>query len=153
MKKYSNIDGTYVSHKLTEVNIIAQFLMGDNATFSFHNTRTGNQFTYKVHRAEKNKGPYFVSVLTPEMHYTYIGTIWHNLGFKHGIKSKIGPDAPSVVIFKWLNNRILIQKMKLPEHLEFYHSGECCKCGRELTRVESIKQGIGPHCYKMISSR
>jgi len=35
----------------------------------------------------------------------------------------------------------------MPDNVEFYHSGNCAKCGRKLTTPESIKNGLGPICF------
>ena len=42
----------------------------------------------------------------------------------------------------------LATKARIPEHLEIFHEGRCCACGRKLTTPESILSGIGPECAK-----
>lgn len=37
---------------------------------------------------------------------------------------------------------------RIPDKLQFYHTGRCGYCGRPLTDPESMARGIGPTCLK-----
>ncbi len=42
-------------------------------------------------------------------------------------------------------------RMDITEVAAFGHlTGQCMRCGRELTRPDSVAKGIGPECIKMI---
>lgn len=125
------------------------FIMGGRATFTVLNRETGNRLTFKVKRKETDKGTlYFVGVLSgPDntSDYTYLGTIFPDGSFRQTKGSQVGPGAVSYKGFKFIWER-LRTGWELPEQVEFWHEGRCCKCGRVLTVPESIERGMGPEC-------
>lgn len=123
------------------------FMLAGNAHVTFQSRRTDTRFIYRVQAAEPGKYSgtlHFVSVLTGPDDYSYLGCIWEKKAFGHGRKSRIAPDAPSAVAFKWVWRKLSEGAMH-PE-LAVYHEGRCGKCGRRLTSVESILSGLGPVC-------
>jgi hypothetical protein len=93
-----------------------------------------------------------VSVLTGadnESDYTFLGTIFDGLRYRHGRRSPIAPTAPSARAFDWLVRR-LSQKARLPEVVRVCHCGKCGRCGRTLTVPESVDTGFGPECAKLL---
>lgn len=132
--------------KLSAANILPYILAG-KAIFTISNPNTGKSFTYKS-KVSQDKTIHFISVLNgPDnnSNYIYIGVIV-NGKFMHGRKSVVGYDAPSVLAFGWFMNHL----DKLGP-VEVYKSGKCCRCGRLLTTRESVLQGIGPECIKMMA--
>lgn len=149
--------------KKLEQKDVLTFMLGGKALFTIKNSQTGNRFTYKV-MVPKDKKPetstiFFVKLLTGadnENSYKYIGhctwtgSIWK---FTHGKKSKISADAPGVVAFDYVFNKIVVAGKSLvgkSNELEVWHEGKCCRCGRTLTVPESIENGIGPECMKIM---
>jgi hypothetical protein len=131
--------------KLSAENILPYILAG-KAIFTIRNPKTDKSFTYKV-RASEDKTIHFVSILNgPDNNssYNYIGVIVRGR-FIHGRKSSVGSEAPSVLAFGWLLGHL----DKLGP-VEVFKSGKCCRCGRLLTTRESVLQGIGPECIKMM---
>jgi hypothetical protein len=131
---------------LSKENIL-KFVFAGKAIFTVENPATGNRFTYKVRCVENDDGsqsPFFVSVLTgPDNwdNYRYIGFVsLKDCKFRHGHKSGIGPDAPSVKAFRWFIDHIEDDRMNV------YHEGRCGKCARRLTVPSSIEIGFGPKC-------
>lgn len=126
-----------------------QYLLSGDATATFVSRRTGERFTYRVVKGvdrPSSVAPHFVSVLTgPEntSNYTYLGTIFADGFYRHGLKSRIAPDAPSAVAFAWAWRHLDGDKS---EELQVYHLGKCGRCGRALTTPESIERGLGPVC-------
>lgn len=137
------------------------FMLAGNATFTLQNDRTGNRFTYKVTQAKaKTEGApmpavWFVKVLTGpdnEACYEFVGTVFGGVTgslsegarpyFRHSGKSRIGEEAKSVEVFKWL----LANIDALPPFITAHHEGRCGRCGRKLTVPESIESGFGPEC-------
>lgn len=132
--------------KLSAANILPYILAG-KAIFTISNPNTGKSFTYKS-KVSQDKTIHFVSVLSgPDnvSNYTYIGVIV-NGKFMHGRKSVVGCDAPSVLAFGWFMSHL----DKLGP-VEVYPSGKCCRCGRRLTVVSSLNNGLGPECQKMMA--
>lgn len=80
--------------------------------------------------------------------YTYIGTTTEGI-YRHGKKSHVTDSAQSVMVFKYVINKLKSQD--LPDFIEVWHEGKCGKCGRTLTVPSSIATGIGPECIKSIS--
>ncbi len=126
------------------------FLFAGNATFTIKSTRTGKHLTYKVRTSRsdlKQQGPHFVSLLTgPDNYsnYTYIGTVFSRENFRITRKSTCSSSAPGFKAFQWLLVHLLANE--LPDVVEFWHEGKCCKCARKLTDPKSIELGIGPVC-------
>jgi len=125
-----------------------------NATFTLVSVATGVRFTYKVVApAEQKEGKdpvLFVKVLTGannEADYSYLGMIvkrGNGCEFITTKATRFSDDAKSLIAFRWAFPRIAAGL--LPDSLEFWHEGRCCRCGRKLTTPESIESGIGPIC-------
>lgn len=124
-----------------------KFLLSGLSTFTFLNTKTGNNFRYKISISDDGK-LFFVSTLIDEK-YSYLGTINKNLKYTYGIKSKISKDQQTSKVFLWVIERIF--NNTLPDYIEVWHEGKCGKCGRKLTTPKSIDNGIGPECIKNLS--
>lgn len=131
------------------------FVVAGKAIFTIKNKKTQGRFTYKVSTpADKQREGStirWVSVLSGEDNsssYTYIGCLFLNQGFwsfRHGAKSRISAQAPSVVAFQYVFNNVISVKRSHPD-LEVWHEGKCSRCGRKLTVPESIETGMGPEC-------
>jgi hypothetical protein len=125
------------------------FCLGGNATFTLVSRVTGQRFTYQVSQSKPKPGGgapvWFVSVLTGPNNsddYSYAGIINPEGVFRQTAKSRLSSTAPSVVAFAWFWRNV----DKLPAQVEVWHSGHCCRCGRQLTDPESIASGWGPIC-------
>lgn len=126
------------------------------AIFTIVSKKTGTRYTYRVRRPKGNRDSnpiLFVDVLTgPEnsSDFSWIGMLVPMVAdvceFRHGSKSKIGADAPSVKAFAW------VWKNLESEAFEFWHEGSCGRCGRALTVPESISTGIGPVCAGLVAA-
>lgn len=148
-------------HKLSPENQL-KFIMAGHALFTVRNSNTGNRFTYKVTVPGDQKAEtariWFVAGLTGndnEHDYSYIGYIKNVHGkllFSYGAKSHLAEDAPIVVAFDYVFNKLLRHGFTKP-NLEVWHEGKCCRCGRTLTVPESIESGIGPECAKIKHKR
>ena len=125
------------------------YVCGGRGKFTMVSTKTGKRFTYRAKQYtdnEKKRTPVFISVLNGSDNtsdYRYIGFIVKsNVGLNAGKKGL--PMADSYRALDWALKHMANGNM--PEGLEFYHSGSCGKCGRELTVPESIVRGMGPVC-------
>ncbi len=126
------------------------FVKAGHAVFTIANSQTGNRFTFKVTQCQ-DRDLWFVSVLRGpdnESDYTYVGAIvGHTFRLTRG--SKVGQDAPSYRVFRWLHQYIE-STVDLPASVSVYHEGCCGRCGRRLTVPESILQGFGPECIQYV---
>jgi len=124
------------------------FVLAGNARFTLVSRRTGARFTFRARRPREG-APVFVGVLTGpdnETAYSFMGTIFpKDLDFRFSPKSRVGPDAPSAKAFGWAWRHL--RDEILPDQMEFWHEGRCCRCGRVLTVPESVERGIGPECW------
>lgn len=139
-------------------NKIKQFILAGKAIFTIKNEDTKKRFTYRVVKLAEEKKKikemqdlWFVNVLTgPEntKDYSYAGTLFNNLHYKHSLKAKIGEDAQSIIVFKWFLQHL--SHNSVPEFISVYHEGKCARCGKILTVPESIESGYGPECITLI---
>lgn len=131
-------------------------MLAGHAIFTVENPRTGGRFTYRIMRAPDNderrsRRLWFVSVLVgPDnvANYAYAGMLPEVGGeagrFTMTRGSKIVGDAPSVIAFRWVWDRLRDGRSVEPAVL--WHEGRCGCCGRRLTVPESIASGLGPVC-------
>lgn len=125
---------------------IKDFILGGNADFTILNSDSGNEIHIKVVKRKKKDG-------SPAAGYwlyygkEYIGFIKENLAVGHPIKKlnlKIWDDARMKFNYFWK----MVLAGNIPDNMHLLHNGTCCRCGRKLTQVESITNGIGPECAK-----
>ena len=128
-----------------------RFILAGNSTFTVLNTKTQKRFTFKVKAARNStieKPLFFVKVLTNPEIYQFIGSIFSKT-FKYSQKSKISSEAQSVAVFQYIFTKLL--DGTLDSCVEIWHEGRCGRCGRQLTVPDSIVNGIGPECGKMMN--
>jgi len=56
------------------------------------------------------------------------------------------PPCDAFKAFAWVLKRLVAGE--LPDGVTIGHSGNCCRCGREITTEASLAAGIGPECIK-----
>jgi hypothetical protein len=142
--------------QMTDPGSIATFMFAGKATFTLVSKKTGARYTYRITRKEGEwKGQptlrHFVGVLTGsdnESSYSYLGFFRPESGYIHGgEKAKVQASAPSAQAFNWFQGAILSTGgAKALTQADFYHSGRCGRCGRQLTVPASIESGLGPEC-------
>ena len=124
------------------------YVNGGKGKFTVVSKKTGTRFTFKASQRKTDgvKSPVFIKVLSGsdnQTDYRYIGFIsTKKVGLIAGKKGL--PTAVSFRALNWAVQQFAAGNM--PEDLEFWHSGKCGCCGRELTVPDSIASGIGPVC-------
>lgn len=132
---------------------VIKFLLAGHAKFTLVSKVTGNRKTFEVVKAPPKAGMpegWFVKLLVgPDngSDYRYIGIIRRNA---HGLSfsaNREGFGIDACAAMAWFIRLINETKdNRFNEQAEFWHSGYCSKCGRELTDPESIARGLGPVC-------
>ena len=139
--------------QMTDAATVQTFIHGGRATFTLKSKVTSAHFTFKVTSARGDEdNRHFVAVLTgPDntTDYRYVGTIFNRASYFHGKKATIGADAPSARAFAWAY--AILATGRIPATVEVWHEGSCCRCGRTLTRPDSIASGVGPECAKRMA--
>jgi hypothetical protein len=133
--------------QFTDASLARAFLLAGHARFTLVSRKRGTRFTYQVTKGKDDNSPHFVALLSGPCNtddYRFLGSIFADGGYRHGRKSKIGPEAPSARAFAWAWARLA--SGEIPAELEVWHEGRCGRCGRALTVPESIAIGIGPVC-------
>ena len=146
-----------MKHKITSASEAVTFLTAGNATVTLVSKTSGDHMTFKVTKPwnhETNKrdfdaGVFFVNQLTGDPnsddYRNYVGFI--KSGETRLIAGRKGnPESKAFKGFDWAWSKLNAGKM--PEQLEILHSGNCCRCGRKITRPDSLARGIGPECAK-----
>lgn len=140
--------------KITYIPTARDFITAGNATLTFVSVQTGSRFTYRTRKSDRDT-LWFVDLLTGsdnESDYQFIGVIsmrtdhrYPIWAFKHSAKSTVSAEAKSVRAIDYLV-ALLNYDREFPTKVEFWHSGQCGRCGRKLTDPESIDRGLGPKC-------
>lgn len=136
--------------QLTSAEAVRTALFAGRATLTLVSKKTGARYTFRVSRPDE-KAPHFASLLTgPDnsSDFQYVGIATENNGVRLTAKSKLGADAAPVRALDW----VLRQTAggNLPETVEVWHEGRCCRCGRKLTVPASIATGLGPECAERV---
>lgn len=135
-------------------NIIKSFdfFTGGKAVFTVSNP-TGEHYTYKILKPD-SASPFFVSLLAGPNNtedFTYIGVFMPQMAtLKMTRASEMNENSMPVKVFKWAVQQLFLKK-EIPEGYRIQHEGLCCRCGRALTVPESIDDGIGPECKKILT--
>ena len=135
--------------QLTDPATALQYIMAGNAIITIQNPESGRRFTYRIKKGKGN-APHFVNVMNGpdnESAYEFLGTVFEDLRYRPGRRSKIHPNAPSARTFEWLISTLTRHPNRL-RRVELWHEGRCGRCNRLLTVPESIAAGIGPECAK-----
>lgn len=135
------------------VNVI-KFLLAGHAKFTLVSKVTGARKTFEVKYAnptDKFPEGWMVSLLVgPDngTDYKYIGIIRRTPGQPLVfIPNRQGFGREAVLAMMWFLRLCNAGKDSVfAEQAEFWHSGFCARCGRELTDPESIASGLGPVC-------
>jgi hypothetical protein len=145
--------------QLASVADVSKYMLAGNATLTIRSQKTDSRFTYRVNQArdretnELNPEFFFVAMLTGsnnEEDFQYLGHFdTKRMSYRHGVKSKIGPDSSGAKAFAWFFGRVF-QDGQMPKDAEIWHEGRCGRCGRKLTVPESIAQGFGPECVNHV---
>ena len=121
--------------------------LAGNATITLVNKADGERFTYRI-RQKKGADFWFVSVLSGSDNtgdYRYLGCLPNGGRFcpaKAGKGVAAKATSSRAFAYVWGNRRA----PWLGQHIEVWHEGKCCRCGRKLTVPTSIATGLGPHC-------
>jgi hypothetical protein len=138
--------------QLTSAQAIGKFCLAGKAHITLVSLKTQARYTYKITGKDDGK-VFFVSVLygsDNESDYSYLGCIFPGeegkpARFRWTKKSKLQPDDVRVKAFDFMWQRVEHGE-QLPEQLQVWHEGKCCRCARLLTVPKSIASGIGPEC-------
>lgn len=142
------------------------FILAGNATFTIEvgrlkgdNDRAPHH-TFKVQHVEKSDRypeSYFVKLLIgPDntSDFVYLGKLDSFTGqLKVTAKSCRKEDSFEVRLFNRILARVWSGDHEAYEQHGFktHHEGRCGRCGRVLTVPESVENGIGPECAKIMA--
>lgn len=130
-----------MKNQIIDILDIHDFMNAGNAIFTIVSKKSACRFTYKLEHRGNN---FYLKVLTGPTRWSAAGMIDKNGQYRHWSKSILSDKSVSVKAFLWVYNRA---KHRIPSpEIEFYHSGNCAKCGCRLTTPDSLRKGLGPKC-------
>jgi hypothetical protein len=147
----------------TDATAALDFMLAGKSRFTLTSKVSGTSFTFKVdapknrETGEVDRSILFVKVLTGPNNswdgdWDFIGFIRPQTGIHPtlvgGKKGK--PRSPSFIAMDWTLH--MLQHGEIPEALEIRHEGKCGRCGRTLTRPDSIDSGFGPECSSKVGA-
>lgn len=139
------------SRTITDPDVIREFVLAGNSTFTLKSLKSGEHYTYCVRRtngASARTYSWFVDAVVGYKDRRYIGLLVKpgaSMEFRKTRGSKLEDKAEPILALQWFSHWVLNQGYA-PAQLEFRHEGRCGRCGRELTHPDSIDRGIGPEC-------
>lgn len=149
--------------RLTDINDIRRYVLGGEATVTLLSVKTGASFTYHVGLKRGSEDFFFVSLLTGPNNYTDFkscGTVFwmrNTKRWSYALNARTyewaDAKSPSQAGMQWFINQLNKTEGDISEQVEVWTSGECAKCGRKLTRADSIAIGIGPTCLAAADAR
>ena len=118
----------------------------NGGSFTVVSKKTGKDYTFKVaNKSWKGVTYTHVSVETEYLNFKYLGTFFNGKIFH---KRQV-VESPSAVAIAWLLVKVQESKFDLlDESVEILHLGNCIRCGRTLTDVQSIERGLGSECAR-----
>lgn len=149
-----------MSGPVTSPVVIRAFFTPTQSTImTLVSKRTETRFTYRIARKEprpdgQSENVWFVDVLTGPNNtedYSPLAVVTKrgaSYAMFHARASRIDREAPSAVAFAWAFGQIVERNMDVTAKLDVYHAGKCARCGRLLSRPDSIELGVGPECAK-----
>lgn len=144
-----------ITRQMESPQQIRSFILAGNALFTLKSLKTNEHYTFKVVRTGRWLGEKWVAAEPPSWqvqvlagrdnsrNYKWIGRI--TSGGSEAFLYK--PGIPSAKGFNWFWQMLKRGSTeRFAEQCQFHHAGRCGRCGRLLTRPESIESGIGPEC-------
>ena len=130
------------------LNVISPEKKNNGSSFTINSNATGVEYTYKIARKEfKGKWYTHVSVETQYLKFMYLGSYFKGKIYKKGAVIT-SPSASAIAHV--LNGVEKGFSSKLDLQLSLMHTGNCLRCGRELTDSDSIGRGLGPTCASLV---
>lgn len=151
--------------KIQKLEDIRRYLLAGSAVFTLVSLKTNQRKTFRVEANED--GAFFVSLLVGPSNtddFKYLCFLYPtrdtNADPVPFFKLKANRDGwgeEAFRTFDWLLRRLNATRNIKPQFFEaenklfntqaeFWHSGRCSKCSRQLTDPESIARGLGPIC-------
>lgn len=135
--------------QITDPKRIEDFIFGGKATFTLKSQKSGKHIAFSV-RKGKDGDAFFVRAhqggVNGEGGFNYAGWL-RDRETTVRLSKKSHPDLDQArMALDWTLRKI--HAGEVPQQLEFWHEGRCCRCNRKLTDPVSIELGIGPECLK-----
>ena len=139
------------SHQLEGHEAVWNYIKGGHGVVTLQSP-SGKHYTY-CFKKPKNPEKFdlftlFAYCIEGKHQYRYVGMLSRK-GFRKTTNSEYEVDSEQ---FKGAR---FIVKMALHDFdtpMVLYHEGVCSCCGKKLTKPESIIRGIGPQCFKSMST-
>lgn len=135
---------------------LKNFLQGGKASFIIVNTNSNNHLGFKI-KFKEIKDKLDKSKIVNKLYYVYykshsniyIGFIDKEFNY---FKRKANLEDDFNIKATIFDNffRIVYKLNKLPNDVEVFHTGQCCRCGRELTDPIYMEKGIGKICAEKL---
>ena len=128
------------------------------AVMTLHNEATDCWITLRFRRPMDSSGQPFSAVMVDLLGAGHLGDYGFIGSFKQGqliISTKFKGSKDSAVkarkAIQWVLYRI--HQGKDLATVRVLHEGVCGRCGKTLTRPDSIDNGLGPDCFKIVNKK
>lgn len=132
-------------------NQMLKFMLAGDSEFILNSTKTGDDFRFKLKRADKNN-MFFVNLVKASQKI-YCGTMWFDkktkeFKYSQGKKGNVSGNSVDIRSLLFIVNKLYNEQ--LVTNLEAYSIGKCGCCGKVLDTEEEMKSGIHNACKKLI---
>lgn len=134
--------------KAENLSAIFGVKQNNGGEFTVVSKKTGKSFTFKIaNKSFKGITYCHVSVVTEYLNWRYLGVFFNGkIYHKKQLVSTLSADS-----IAWIITRVKNSDFELLDNsVEVMHLGNCIRCGKTLTDVDSIERGLGPECAKSL---
>lgn len=112
--------------------------------------KSGKDYTYKIKGYTSPTHGYSVFASYEKAYMDFQGCVIGSNGKANLFKRFANTDSEVILGARFVLDKLLKGNIdNILSVSEVHHTGNCIKCNRELTDLESIKAGIGPVCRNL----
>lgn len=146
---------------IRDIKEVRLFVLAGRACFTLKSIKTGKHLIYKIIKTKKQNAmigkTFFVKAKNSQNQYLYFAHIKeiettdsiNTINYWHADNAQVERKDILSRGFYWFMRHLFSTGASKIEQVEFWHNGNCGRCGKPLTDPKSISRGFGPHCYKL----
>lgn len=148
MAYYTSVSPSVKNNELVGQEKISQYLSGGHGVVTLVSP-SGKSYSYKFRYPREEQtfidGTMFVYSREGNKKWLYVGMFVSGI-FRSTAMSEFSRSSEVFKGAKYVVRMATDKDLKTP--MKLYHEGYCCVCGRRLTSVKTMSEGVGPKCKR-----